>query len=323
MSDPVARSRRRFPVRWKLLAAFAAAFTIVFAFIAIWVVNYASDVALKRLTGELLQAAEGSARDLPKTAVSGVVALPDDADLDASRAYQRIDEDLDSIRATIPSVEPYMYAEADGELVYLFGTDTFREPVANTVPEQTLEYMRRGLQGTTFQPTNTDAYGTWISAFSPVVDKQGDTIAVVGMDYSLQYVADVERQARAQVLPVLGISYFLLVLLVLVVATIVVRPLRRLTSATRRIADGEYDLDLTGITRTRFPDEMTELADSFRVMADKVAARERALTKEVKRLQVEIDAGKRAETVREITETDFFADLAAKADDLRSRIHRD
>jgi methyl-accepting chemotaxis protein len=323
MSDPVARSRRRFPVRWKLLAAFAAAFTIVFAFIAIWVVNYASDVALKRLTGELLQAAEGSARDLPKNAVAGVVALPDDADLDASRAYQRIDEDLDSIRATIPSVEPYMYAEADGRLVYLFGTDTFREPVAKTAPEQTLEYMRQGLQGTTFQPANTDAYGTWISAFSPVVDKQGDTIAVVGMDYSLEYVADVEREARAQVLPVLGISYALLVVLVLVVATLVVRPLRRLTSATRRIADGEYDLDLTGITRTRFPDEMTELADSFRVMADKVAARERALTKEVKRLQVEIDAGKREETVREITETDFFADLAAKADDLRSRIHRD
>ncbi len=75
MSQPVARPRRRFPVRWKLLAAFATAFTIVFAFIAIWVVNYASDVALKRLTGELLQAAEGSARDLPKNAVAGVVAL--------------------------------------------------------------------------------------------------------------------------------------------------------------------------------------------------------------------------------------------------------
>ncbi len=216
-----------------------------------------------------------------------------------------------------------MYTEVDGELVYLFGTSTFREPVANTVPPETLDYMRRGLQGTTFQPENTDAFGTWISAFSPVVDKQGETVAIVGMDYPLDYVESVEREARAQVLPVLGISYGLLILLVLVVATLVVRPLRRLTTATRRIADGEYDLDLTGITRSRFPDEMTELADSFRVMADKVAARERALNKEVQRLQVEIDSAKREQTVREITETDFFADLAAKADDLRSRIHRD
>jgi len=37
---------------------------------------------------------------------------------------------------------------------------------------------------------------------------------------------------------------------------------------------------------------------------------------------VEIDNTKREETVREITETDFFADLAAKAEDLRGRMHR-
>ena len=42
----------------------------------------------------------------------------------------------------------------------------------------------------------------------------------------------------------------------------------------------------------------------------------------LKRLRVEIDNTKREETVREITETDFFADLAAKAEDLRGRMHR-
>ena len=57
-------------------------------------------------------------------------------------------------------------------------------------------------------------------------------------------------------------------------------------------------------------------------MASKVAERERALTREVQRLRVEIDNTKREETVREITETDFFADLAAKAEDLRGRMHR-
>jgi hypothetical protein len=67
---------------------------------------------------------------------------------------------------------------------------------------------------------------------------------------------------------------------------------------------------------------MSDLADSFKVMATKVAERERALTREVQRLRVEIDNTKREETVREITETDFFADLAAKAEDLRGRMHR-
>jgi nitrate/nitrite-specific signal transduction histidine kinase len=142
------------------------------------------------------------------------------------------------------------------------------------------------------------------------------------MDYSLEYVQDVQQQARAQVFPVLAVSYVLLILLVLLVSTLLVRPLRRLTLATRRIADGEYDLDLDRLTRSRFTDEMSDLADSFKVMAAKVAARERALTKEVQRLRVQIDNAQRDQSVREITETDFFADLAAKADDLRSRMHK-
>ncbi len=310
-------------MRWKLLTAFAAAFTVVFAFIAIWVVHYASDMAMKRLTAQLLEATEGAARDLPKKAVAAVAELPTEGRPKRTGAYQRIAEDLTSVRATIPSISPYTFMLEGDELVYLVASGSpFKDPVARTAPDSTLTYMREGLQGTTFEPQNTDAYGTWISAFSPIVDKQGNTIAAVGMDFSLEYVQDVQQRAVSQVVPVLAVSYVLLILLVLFVSTLLVRPLRRLTAATRRIADGEYDVDLDVAPRTRFPDEMSDLAESFTVMARKVAARERALSNEVQRLRVEIDATKREETVREITGTDFFTDLEAKAADLRSRMHK-
>lgn len=323
MTDHAPRRFLRFPMRWKLLTAFAAAFTVVFAFIAIWVVNYASNNALKRITSQLLEITEGAARDLSANRLAEVAALPADADLRKNTSYKRISEDLESVRATNPSIQPYTYTLDDGDLVFLVSSAAFKEPVAQTVEEKTIEFMDKGLRGTTFEPENTDAFGTWISAYSPVVNRQGDTVAAVGMDYSIAYVQQVQREARAQVLPVLAVSYVLLILLVLFVSTLLVRPLRRLTEATRRIADGEYDLDLSHIgPRSRFSDEMTDLADSFKVMATKVAARERALTREVQRLRVEIDTTKREETVREITETDFFADLSAKADDLRARMHR-
>jgi hypothetical protein len=95
-----------------------------------------------------------------------------------------------------------------------------------------------------------------------------------------------------------------------------------LTSASARIADGEYDLDLSDLNRSRFPDEMSELAESFKVMAAKVQQREQALSTQVRRLQVQIDAAQREESVREITETEFFADLAAKAEQMRARMHK-
>jgi hypothetical protein len=65
---------------------------------------------------------------------------------------------------------------------------------------------------------------------------------------------------------------------------------------------------------------MAELANSFAQMAAKVAARERSLAREVKRLRVEIDEVKREAAVKEITESDFFSDLTSKAADMRRRM---
>jgi nitrogen fixation/metabolism regulation signal transduction histidine kinase len=121
-------------------------------------------------------------------------------------------------------------------------------------------------------------------------------------------------------LPVLVVSYAILMLLVLVIATSLTRPLNRLTQAVSRVADGEYDLDLSRVVPSRFPDEMYTLAEAFSVMAVRVAQREANLTNEVRRLKVEIDHARREEAVREIVDSDFFADLTAKAEQMRRRM---
>ncbi len=324
MSDVSPRRRWRFPMRWKLLTAFVSAFTVVFVAIAFWVVHYAGDAASNRLADQLLEAAEGASEALPVGPVAKVIALPPDSDPTQNPAYERLTEDLAAVVAIFPSAEPIIYTAEDGKLTYLVGDQPFREPVAQTQSPSTVEFMQKGLSETTLQPTNTDGSGTWISAYSPIVDENGEKIAAVGIDYSVAYVQEVRERARVQVFPVLAVSYVSLIVLVLIVSTLMVRPLQRLTLATKRVAAGEYDLDLGAIgAEGRFADEMSDLADSFAVMATKVAARERALTKEVQRLQVEIDTTKREESVREITETDFFADLAAKAEQLRSTMRPD
>ena len=126
--------------------------------------------------------------------------------------------------------------------------------------------------------------------------------------------------ALRNILPLLVIGYILLMGLVLLVATWLTRPLKRLTAATLRIADGDYDVDLAHVVRTRIPDEMVVLSQSFARMVDKVRAREKNLTREVKRLTVEIDSKKREQAVNEITDSDFFAAIAAKATSMRQRM---
>jgi CheY-like chemotaxis protein len=65
-------------------------------------------------------------------------------------------------------------------------------------------------------------------------------------------------------------------------------------------------------------DALGQLARVFRRMAREVITRERALKQEVRQLRIEIDAGRAATQVAEITETEYFQDLQRKADQLRS-----
>jgi two-component system, cell cycle response regulator len=64
-------------------------------------------------------------------------------------------------------------------------------------------------------------------------------------------------------------------------------------------------------------DALGQLARVFQRMAIEVLARERLLKQEVRQLRIEIDEARAARQVAEITQTEYFQDLQAKAATLR------
>jgi len=70
-------------------------------------------------------------------------------------------------------------------------------------------------------------------------------------------------------------------------------------------------------------DALGQLARVFQNMAREVDARERSLRQQVQDLRVEIDEVKKARQVAEITETEYFRELCAKAQRLRQRQQED
>lgn len=66
-------------------------------------------------------------------------------------------------------------------------------------------------------------------------------------------------------------------------------------------------------------DELGRLARIFERMALEVQAREQRLKQQIHELRIEIDEGKKARQVAEITETDYFHDLREKARTLRNK----
>lgn len=81
---------------------------------------------------------------------------------------------------------------------------------------------------------------------------------------------------------------------------------------------GSFDCDQLNNVAAR-DDALGQLARVFQNMACQVFAREQMLRQQVQELRVEIDEVKKARQVAEITETDYFRDLSAKAQKLRQR----
>jgi HAMP domain-containing protein len=100
----------------------------------------------------------------------------------------------------------------------------------------------------------------------------------------------------------------------------IIRPVEAITRAARDLSKDRFDPSSLDAAAGR-TDEVGELARTFQRMGAEVVARERQLREQVAKLKVQIDHARREEAVREITETEFFSDLTAKAAQMRKRLH--
>jgi two-component system cell cycle response regulator len=92
--------------------------------------------------------------------------------------------------------------------------------------------------------------------------------------------------------------------------------------AAGAVEEGTFESDSLNPVAGR-DDALGKLARVFQKMAREVYAREQSLRQQVQDLRVEVDEVKKARQVAEITETEYFRDLCAKAQRLRDRQRRD
>ena len=249
--------------------------------------------------------------------------------------YWALVDSLVNIRRTNPEASPYLYAfDGTGELAYVTSWAARGKPTADDSPAAGVPYlisaeevgadavpfMLDGLEQITAQPCSyTDYFGEWISVYTPVTNSSGEVVGGLGVDYYYTYVSEVRGQVLATLLWVFVPSYVILMGIVVWLSGWLTRRLGRLSNASRLVADGDYEVDLTSATVGRFADEMTDLADVFKVMVAKVGSRERTLNKQVQVLKVEIDQQRRQQAVNEIVDSDFFTALTTKAAAMRKK----
>ncbi len=165
----------------------------------------------------------------------------------------------------------------------------------------------------------TDAYGSWVSAYAPIVDAAGVKVGAMGVDFELAHVDEVQNAILGSTGQAFLLTYAALLLLVLVLSRILTQPIVRLTAVAERVGEGHYEQDFKALHQRHFRDEIGLLSDVFQRMTEKVGARERTLRHQVQALRIEIDEGRRTQEVAQIVETDFFRDLQARAREIGQR----
>ncbi len=117
----------------------------------------------------------------------------------------------------------------------------------------------------------TDSYGTWVSAFAPIKNSAGKTVAALGVDFEAKIIAAVQKNILDSIYLVFGASYIFLLILVYLTAQTLTRPLSRLTMTAKQIGKGYYDLEPDPFTPAKFldnyPDEITLLSTTMGKMS--------------------------------------------------------
>ena len=318
-------------LRLKLLVGFTLVFSLVFAAAFYWFYQFGTQMALGRIEEDLKVTLRGV---LDGVNGDQFEALVKEGVVDESGVPSHDPRYITHQKwlTTAMQIEPrlrstYTFVKGDWDRgIYWIG-DTYRvtdpedmtlfmEPY--TVTEDSV-LLNGFVEDTVNMNFYTDDWGTWVSAYGPIKNSEGEVVGGLGMDMNAGYVQQVQSAIMSKVVVAFLITYVTLFILVYVISRGLTRPITALTAVAERVAEGEYDQDISKLYSGRMRDEVSTLAHVFDMMIDKVHAREEHLKRQVRELRIEIDQTKKERHVKEIVESDYFKDLQATAREMRRR----
>lgn len=116
--------------------------------------------------------------------------------------------------------------------------------------------------GTAVTDIFEDPYGSWRTVFTPIKDDNGKLIALLGIDYSADYINTILKTSVIKQIVIAVIGILLLLVLLYMIINRVLKPLKKVVNAANQVANGELinvDLEIT-------KDEIGNLSKSIHTM---------------------------------------------------------
>lgn len=264
-------------------AKFAARLTIVFGLSTICVTTFAIGLLYNRarsavhreIKAKLVDVALSSSQLIDAYTLISVRRQND-------RHYWRIRNSLERLRKINPRmVHIYTLVKTDkpGVLKFIVDAGGASTPVAHVGcpldARQYPEMLAAFKNPTVDDKVRTDKWGSWISAYAPILDANGRAVAIMGIDMEAQYILREQDALGVAASIAFSISIGLAIILSVVFASRISRPVGQLTAATRHIANGNLDYTIA----IDSGDEIGELAKSFNQMVSSLKESQSRLLK--------------------------------------------
>ncbi len=315
----------RLSIRMKLLIVFTLLFMVAFALVFVWFYNFGTQLAMDDLRSDLMGAAKTAAAMIDVKEHTQVLTQGTEDD----ELYTRLARQLRQVRNANPKIEAiYTMVRSSNpdELLFVISADEDAQTRAHLrEPYSVVEFpqMLHAFDGATSDDKIAyDEFGAWFSGYAPIVDENGQGVAIVGIDMKAQDVITIQNRIKQT-----SFLAFILVLLGLLVAVFLISftittPLRHVTDAARSLESGDRFQEGQLASVMKGHDELAQLARVFSKMAIEIQGREEKLKRQVEELRIEIDEAKKARHVEEIVESDYFKQLQSNVQVLRQRAQR-
>src|SRR6185503_10045017 len=106
----------------------------------------------------------------------------------------------------------------------------------------------------------TDEYGTFLSGYTPIFTSSGERVGVLGVDITANTILAQEQAYLTRLITIFFSSLLLLVILGIIAANYLAKPIVGLRDAAEKISQGDFTYRITKIPGTR---ELADLAIDF------------------------------------------------------------
>jgi len=263
-AQPLLKTVRHFSIQWQVLIIFTIVSGVMLIAAYFGLYKILDNLYIDQLRMSMGNTLNGMIAEVDaekfKALVEDGLANPK-TDIRNDERYSQLERWLIAVYRLNPSIVPYAYIHGSrpGEVLWIgfyqrttsIETATvFLKPHFN---RKLTEAYEKGFSGETFiMHPYTDERGTWVSAFAPIKDSQGNTVGVMAIDHDASQFSTMEQGVRNQLLVGFGIAYNVLFILFFTVSQILNRPYIKLAQAAEYIGRRDYKAGLR-LLRERRP----------------------------------------------------------------------